>query len=307
MGAVCLKRRAMPRSRPAKLLILTLKPKDLEPALGLLLETGVTTLEEKRCGPDLQLHLQIPAKTSAKALEKNLRVKEKKLFKPLFKSISLQILKDESWKTSYQRFLKPFEFPPYPPSSPPLIIDPTGPFPKKPLRNTLIIQGQLAFGTGHHPSTQLAGYLMQKAMVQKSVTSLLDVGTGTGILAMVAYRRGLKKITAVENDPEARRVAQDNFGGNKIRGVQLLDRLAKVRGRYPLIVANIIAKTLSELKEDLESHLQTGGSLILAGLNYRDIPGMLRTFRGFQLRERKNKKGWCALWLEKKKMTGQVK
>ena len=284
----------------AKLIILTLKPVDCEPALALALENGITTLEEKRVGPKLQLHLQIPKQASAKALVARLRAGEKKLPRPIFQSITIKILKDESWKKAYQRYLAPFVFPAPAGQALPLTIDPVGPYLKRAPLNTLIIQGQLAFGTGHHPSTQLAGYLVQKVLMEKSPSALLDVGCGTGILAMVAYRRGLKDITAVENDPEARAVARENFLGNKIIGIRLVDRLAAVRRRFPLIVANILAKTLIELKPSLEARLQAGGSIILSGLNYRDIPEILRAYRGFRLVERKNKKGWSALWLEKK-------
>lgn len=259
---------------------------------------GVTTLEEKRVGPCLKLKLRIPAKIQPRTLAKNLRAAEKKLPQSIFHNILIEPTKDESWKQAYQKYLRPFDFPSYPATAWPLRIDPVGPYPKKPRLNILIIPGQLAFGTGHHPSTQLTGYLMQKAMAQTPVTALLDVGSGTGILAMVARRRGLRDIVAVENDPEARRVARDNFRGNKIRGIQLLERLSATRRRYPLIVANLIATTLIELKADLVKHLQNSGGLILGGLNYRDVPEIHKAYRGFRLRERLNNKGWCALWLE---------
>lgn len=283
----------------AKLIVLKLKPRNLEQALSLVIENGVTTLEEKRVGRDVQLHLQIPSHLRPNILIKKLRAGEKKLPKPIFLGILCKILKDESWKKAYQSFLTPFVFPAFPPEAPPLWIKPVGPYPKKPQMNTLIIHGQLAFGTGHHPSTQLAGYLMQKVFVQRPASSLLDLGCGTGILAMVAHRRGLRNITAVENDPEARRVARNNLHGNKIRGISLRAELSRVRKRHPLIVANIIAQTHLDLKDDLKRRLTYNGSLILSGLNYRDVPGILRAYRGFCLVERRNKKGWCALWLER--------
>jgi ribosomal protein L11 methyltransferase len=277
----------------AKLLILKLNPKDREQALAWVIKNGINTLEEKLVGRELQLHLQIPPNTHPQSLAK-------KLSHPIFKGVFTKILKDESWKKAYQKYLTPFPFPAFPSPIPPLVIDPRGSYPKKPKLNTLIIHGELSFGTGQHPSTQLAGYLLQKALRENSISALLDVGCGTGILAMVAYRRGLRDIVAVENDPEARRVARNNFRGNKIRGVQIKDCLSEVRRRFPLIVANILATTLIDLKDEIASRLKKGGRLILSGRNYRDVPTVLQAYQGFRLRERKNQKGWTALWFERK-------
>lgn len=285
---------------PSSLIFLNLKPQNLEMVLGLLYQNGVGALEEARVGRQLQLRFQPPGDSPARSFIRRLKTLQQSLPRPIITRIEAKIIKDNSWKKAYQKWLKPFKFPTYPPGRPALWIDPISPYPKRPKKNTLIIHGQMAFGTGHHPSTRLAGHLMQKALVRASPEAMMDLGCGTGILTMVAHRLGLKDIWAVEIDPEAMQVARANFAGNGITGIKVVRDLQTVRRRFDLIVANILAKTFLEIRKDLDARLRRGGHLILSGLLHRDVKAVLTGFPDYRLLERKNHGGWSALWLKKK-------
>jgi ribosomal protein L11 methyltransferase len=126
----------------------------------------------------------------------------------------------------------------------------------------------MAFGTGHHATTKLCLQMMKDCTESFENREVLDVGTGTGILAMAAVLWGASKALAIDNDPEAVRVANENILRNR-----LSDRitasgagLEKVTERFPLVVANIIHDTLLSLAGSLCNALEQKGILILSGL-----------------------------------------
>ena len=166
--------------------------------------------------------------------------------------------------------------------------------------NTLYIEAGLAFGTGTHSTTQLAAELLSEAMAPLRNPAVLDVGCGTGILAMAAKKLGAKKIVAVDNDPEALITAKDNFKRNRIAEIRLELSLQDVKGKFPLIVSNIGLNVLLELKGALLQRLAAKGDLILTGLLYRDAKDILQAYRGFELVRRVNRSGWTAVWLRRR-------
>ncbi len=234
---------------------------------------------------------------SFKALPKG----EKIFYEPQIKT-----LKDNSWTTSYQRFLQPFvlKAPTADPRLPPLLrIDPRESGGKASKSDTLLVKSSLAFGTGSHPTTQMAAELLWEALVRTKVGhkrgNVLDVGCGTGVLAMVAKRLKSPSVVAVDNDPVALKMARENFVRNGLK-ISRRDDLRKAQGRYDVVVANILLSTLTELRRDLELKLLPRGLLIVSGLLYRDVPSLLKAYSKFKLVKRKNRKGWAALLLRKK-------
>jgi ribosomal protein L11 methyltransferase len=128
----------------------------------------------------------------------------------------------------------------------------------------------MAFGTGLHASTRLATELMEEYLASRPSPpqTVLDVGTGTGILAIGGAMLGCKKITAIDNDPEAVTAARENIQSNDLDSAIKADitDLADLAGPYELILANIIHNTLVEMAPDLSSLLTHNGVLILAGI-----------------------------------------
>lgn len=128
----------------------------------------------------------------------------------------------------------------------------------------------LAFGTGHHASTRLALTLIDEifAAAGTKPARALDVGTGTGILAMGCALLGSREVIAIDNDPDAVAAARDNVAGNHLEKIISVsgDDLASLDGSFDLISANITQDVLRQLAPDLVRLLTPGGRLILAGI-----------------------------------------
>ena len=167
-----------------------------------------------------------------------------------------------------------------------------GPVPEDAL--VLVICPGMAFGTGRHESTQLVATTLKQ--VPKPVRSLLDVGTGSGILAILARRLGMDHVDAVEISEDARDNARGNFALNQQGDIQLFAVLDEVKRRYAVVVANILTPTLIHLKADLIERVQPGGGLILAGITLEEGPQIEAAFAEFTLQGRSEKNGWLCYY-----------
>ena len=126
----------------------------------------------------------------------------------------------------------------------------------------------MAFGTGQHPTTQLALELLETTIKEADVVA--DIGTGSGILAIAAAKLGAKRVDAVDLDVTTIPIAQSNIQLNKVESVIRLhqgDGLnALERQKYPLIVANILTKVLLPMIPICPKFLEPAGRLILSGI-----------------------------------------
>jgi len=125
----------------------------------------------------------------------------------------------------------------------------------------------MAFGTGLHPTTRLCLERLEDTV--RPGMSVLDVGTGSGILALAAAQLGAGAVLAVETDPVAVSAAGDNVALNSLDGVIAVRQgsvpLAEPR-RFDIVVANIIARVIAELADALAAALEPGGMLIASGI-----------------------------------------
>jgi len=151
------------------------------------------------------------------------------------------------------------------------------------------------FGSGHHETTQLVAQLME--LLNARPASVLDVGTGTGILAILASQLGAEKIAAVEICGQARRQARDNFRYNGLRDVHVAADLKKVPGEYDLIVANLLTPTILHLRKDLLKRLAPGGSLLLSGVTVAEVEDIREAFDGLRLEKELQKGDWVGMTL----------
>lgn len=125
----------------------------------------------------------------------------------------------------------------------------------------------MAFGTGTHATTQMAAELLVQCFEEEAPESVLDVGTGTGILAILAGKLGAQQLDATDIDPEARRVARENFDLNKIgNAIVFENQVEELKESYDLVIANIIDGVLLKLRQQLKARLKPGGILILSGI-----------------------------------------
>ena len=164
----------------------------------------------------------------------------------------------------------------------------------------ITISPKMAFGTGHHETTQLVMLMLQKYL--RDGQRLLDAGTGSGILAILAAQLGAREITAFDNDPIAIENAKENFYLNNIKIKHnifcgILEDLEI--SKYDVLVANIDRNVLLKLPEKLIGYIKPGGTLILSGLLSRDEDKILNAYEEFDWRavEKDQKGAWIVLAL----------
>lgn len=122
----------------------------------------------------------------------------------------------------------------------------------------------MAFGTGLHPTTRQC--LETLSRLELAGRSLLDVGTGSGILAIAAAKRGAAPVVATDVDELAVRAARENCERNGVSAVVLEGSAADAGGTFDVVVANIVAATLQSIAADLRARLAPGGALVVAGV-----------------------------------------
>lgn len=169
-------------------------------------------------------------------------------------------------------------------------------------RLLLIIKPGRAFGTGNHGSTQGCLVLLDSFLETHRVTHAVDLGTGTGILAIAALLLGVTEVTALDIDPDALREAQENAERNGV-GRRLRCHLSGpegLEGGYPLLLANLLASGHAAFAPHYRRLVAAGGALILGGLLSDEEPALARALaaHGFVPLERVELEGWVALELK---------
>jgi len=156
-----------------------------------------------------------------------------------------------------------------------------------------------AFGTGLHATTALCVVMIDDLLQVLDVEAVLDVGTGSGVLALAALTLGVQRVLAIDIDAEAARAALANARENglqhRLHVVHCgLDALA---GRWPVIVANVLAAPLIEMAPALARRLGREGRLVLSGISSGVQPDVERVYRrlGLHLMDARTRGGWVAL------------
>jgi ribosomal protein L11 methyltransferase len=125
----------------------------------------------------------------------------------------------------------------------------------------------MAFGTGLHPTTQMC--LMELEKLIRPEVTMLDLGTGSGILAIAAAKLGARQVLAVDSDPVAVKVARGNVITNGVQETVsvLCGSLTEVPGSYDLVVVNILARVIVDvMRGGLATRMRPGGILVAAGI-----------------------------------------
>ncbi|MFI5011474.1 MAG: 50S ribosomal protein L11 methyltransferase [Hyphomicrobiales bacterium] len=168
------------------------------------------------------------------------------------------------------------------------------------------IEASLAFGTGHHGTTRGCLLALDALLKRRRPKRVLDVGTGTGVLAIAAAKALRSEVVAGDIDPVAVEVARANARANGVASLVRLccapgirHPLAAARVPFDLILANILARPLTRLAPELAAALAPGGRLVLSGLLEQDVAGVLAAFRpqGLYLERRYLIEGWATLIL----------
>lgn len=168
------------------------------------------------------------------------------------------------------------------------------------------IEAALAFGTGHHGTTRGCLLMLDAILKQRRPHRVLDVGTGSGVLAIAAARALRRPVAAGDIDPVAVEAARSNARLNRA-GAWCRPVVARGTGHpvlaasapYDLIFANILARPLMRLAPSIAAVATRGGDIVLSGLIPRDVAGVLAAYRaqGLHLVRRRDLEGWSTLLL----------
>ena len=189
-----------------------------------------------------------------------------------------ETIADPDWEEQWKKYFKPLRI------SRDIVIKPTWERYAPSGRDIVIdIDPGMAFGTGQHPSTRMCINAMEE-IIPKDRTfetwAVLDVGTGTGILAISAAKLGAHKVVALDLDLKAVEIAEKNAAINRVEDrIEILNQdVLTYQGRFNLIVANLTASTLIPLRAHLDGMLEPGGYLVLSGIIEKDAPMVEETF-----------------------------
>jgi ribosomal protein L11 methyltransferase len=174
----------------------------------------------------------------------------------------------------------------------------------KPLRigsRQIVIPAEAAFGTGGHATTAMCLHMLQRmAQSRPEDWSLLDAGTGTGILAIAGSFLGAKRIVAIDNDRIAYRTAERNARRNRARHIEFRtgDVLKeKLKGKFDVITANLFSEILIAALPIWLPHLANNGRMILSGVLRSQEPALVTALRrnGLRAEEIRRRGKWIAL------------
>ena len=162
----------------------------------------------------------------------------------------------------------------------------------------------MAFGTGTHETTRLVIELLED--YTEKGCRMLDVGTGSGILAICASKLGAKSCNAYDIDPMAVRVANENIRDSGQTNIvcevsDLLKQVDLSEGPYDLICANIVADIIIRMTPDVGRYLADDGVLLASGIIAERADDVIACFEknGFTIKEKRIDNGWCALAVRK--------
>jgi ribosomal protein L11 methyltransferase len=211
-----------------------------------------------------------------------------------------KILKDRNWNHAWRRFFTPQKI-----GKAFWVTPPWAKPPRMPRRQVITIEPGMAFGTGTHATTRgCLEFIEQAAHALRSAAfEALDVGTGSGILAIALAKLGAEKVWAVDIDPVAVKTARKNIRCNGVQSKVRLDgaRLSQIPKSFALVVANLTAEVIFDLGVALETKVAPGGFLILSGILTPKADAIVRRLKlaGFRLVKRKYEKEWASLLLRR--------
>lgn len=159
----------------------------------------------------------------------------------------------------------------------------------------------MAFGSGTHETTRLCAAMLERYMPAGS--TVLDVGTGSGILAITASKLGAAHVDAYDIDPMAVKVARENMEKNGCRNItcDVSDLLSAVRGVYDFVVANITADIIERMAPSLGPYVKRGGLAALSGIidsRAEDVREAMTRF-GFELLAQSRENDWVGMLFKK--------
>lgn len=179
-----------------------------------------------------------------------------------------------------------------------LVVAPPWDVPDAPGRCVLVIEPGQAFGTGQHATTRSCLEAIEATLATRPVEAALDVGTGSGILALALARLGVPRVVALDDDCHVLPRARDNLVRNGARQVQLLaGTVAALRATFDLVVANLLADTLVQEATALAAVTAEHGTLVVSGLLAAQADVVRAAYPGWRCTDERRADGWSTLVL----------
>lgn len=158
-------------------------------------------------------------------------------------------------------------------------------------RHVVWMHPGMGFGAGEHPTTRLALAVLERAM--RPGLDVVDVGAGTGVLALAALRLGARRAVAVDLAPDARRACRENAALNALP-LDVFEH-TPTGERFDVVVANILTPVLLELQPTLEA--AADGVIILSGVRAADLGRIEAAYAAWRVVDREDEDGWVAVRL----------
>lgn len=292
-----------------------IKKEDIEPLTGFLLERGITDtvvedpgdiefllnkkeeyewdyvseelLKLKNKAPKITLYLEESEGEKAEELE--IAVKE------AFKDASVRVMveDDSEWKDKWKEFFKPARV------SKRIVVKPTWEDYSEAQGDVVIeLDPGMAFGTGTHETTSLCLKLIEDYM--KAGDKVLDVGCGSGILSVGAALLGAGEVLAVDIDPEAVKVSEENVrlnGCGDIVRAQTGNLVEGIAFKADIVAANLMADLVMTLSPHVAEHINEGGTYISSGILLEKKEQVAKSIEdcGFKIKEIREDGMWCAI------------
>lgn len=283
-------------------LAVRVRPEHVEDAVAWFSERRVAGLEERAARGGVELVLYGEHRPS---LERSAKAAKAELSNAGLVSIRVRrsTAALAAWQTSWAEHLAPMRV------TPRLVAVPTTcDVPRLPRGvRSIALEPALTFGFGEHPTTRLVARALEALCRRARPGGVLDVGTGSGILAFVAVMSGARRATGVDVDAEAVRAARKNAVRNGLAACCRFTTtpVSKIRGRFDVVVANIRLEPLVTLAPWVARAVAPGGFLLLSGVLVTERAAIARRYGAFgfghaRLPVSKSEEGWALVALRRR-------
>ena len=214
-------------------------------------------------------------------------------------SIEVNGVNEEDWANSWKEYYKPLKI-----GNKIVIVPAWEKYNANDGELVVKMDPGMAFGTGNHETTRLVIELLERYV--KGGERVLDVGCGSGILAICAARLGAGLCRAYDIDPVAVKVARENIADSGLENItcdvsDLLRGVDKKDGGYDIICANIVADIIIRMIPDISAYMNDGAVILASGIIVERADDVINSFEehGFYIAEKSVENGWCALAVKK--------
>jgi ribosomal protein L11 methyltransferase len=206
----------------------------------------------------------------------------------------LEEIVGDAWRDEWKKHFRPFAI-----TRSIVIRPPWEAYAEQPGEQVLVLEPGRAFGTGLHETTSLVAGALEARRAELAGAVVLDVGCGSGILALVAILLGAAGARAVDVDPDAVEVTRENATRNGLDERVDADTapIEAIATKHPVVVANIEARVLIPMAPELSRRVAPGGVLVLSGILAPQKDDVRAAYASFALEETREKGEWVALVL----------